>query len=132
MIICVPELSIVLETGLLICFVFLAQRFSILLPTQFSFLLSEMPSTHSMVIFLISSLGYFITVALTVSPGDSQVSLSKLMNSGWLLHLKKKMLFIYLCQVLVVACGIQFPNRIEPRPLHWEQGVLAAGPSLHF
>ena len=76
MIIYVPELSIVLEIGPLICFMFLTQRFSILLPTQFSFLLSEMPSTHSMVIFLISSLGYkVITAALTVGPGDSQVSL---------------------------------------------------------
>lgn len=81
MIICVPELSIALETWLLICFFFLAQRFSILLPTQFSFLLSEMPSTHLMVIFLISSLGYFVTVAVTVSPGDSQLSLSKLIGA---------------------------------------------------
>lgn len=132
MIIYVPELSIVLETWLLICFMFLAQRFSILLPIQFSFLLSEMPSIHLMVIFLISSLCYFVTVALTVSPGNSQLSLSKLINSGWLLHLKKKKLFIYLCQVLVVSCGIQFPNQIGHRPLHREQEVLAAGPPLHF
>ena len=109
MIIYVPELSIALETWLLICFLFLAQSFSILLPTQFSFLLSEMPSTHLMVIFLISSLGYFVTVSLTVSHEDSQLSLSKLMNSGWLLHLKKKKLFIYLCQVLVFGMWDRIP-----------------------
>ena len=51
--------------------------------------------------------------------------------------LKKKYLFTWLHQVLVV-CGIQalswgmwnlvpWPG-IEPGPLHWKQGVLAMGP----
>ena len=33
------------------------------------------------------------------------------------------------CELLVVACGIYFPNqRLNPGPLHWEQRVLATGP----
>ena len=37
--------------------------------------------------------------------------------------------FIWLHWILVVACGIQFPNQgSNPGPLHWELGVLATGP----
>ena len=33
------------------------------------------------------------------------------------------------CEVLVAACGIQFPDQgWNPGPLHWEHGVLATGP----
>ena len=33
------------------------------------------------------------------------------------------------CKLLVVACGIQFPDQgSNPGPLHWERGVLATGP----
>lgn len=40
---------------------------------------------------------------------------------------KKCLLFIWLCQALV--SGIQFPQLgMEPSPLPWEHGVLAAGP----
>ena len=43
--------------------------------------------------------------------------------------LKKNCLFIWLCQVLVAAHGIQFPDQgLNPSPLHWELGVLATGP----
>ena len=39
-----------------------------------------------------------------------------------------KCLFIWLCQVLVVACGIQFPDQgSNLGPLHWEHRVLATG-----
>ena len=42
---------------------------------------------------------------------------------------KKKYLFLWLSQVLVAACGIQFPDQgLNPSPLHWELGVLATGP----
>ena len=117
MIIYVPELSIALETWLLICFLFLAQSFSILLPTQFSFLLSEMPSTHLMVIFLISSLGYFVTVSLTVSHEDSQLSLSKLMNSGWLLHLKKKkIIYLFVSGLSIWHVGSNSLTSSNPDP----------------
>ena len=38
-------------------------------------------------------------------------------------------LFIWLCQVLVAACGILFPDQgLNLGPLHWEHGVLATGP----
>ena len=38
-------------------------------------------------------------------------------------------LFIWLCQILVAACGIQFPYQgLNPGPLYWEHGVLATGP----
>ena len=38
-------------------------------------------------------------------------------------------LFIWLYRVLVAACGIYFlDQRSSPGPLHWEHGVLAAGP----
>ena len=116
MIIYVPELSIVLETWLLICFLFLAQSFCILLPTQFSFLLSEMPSTHLMVIFLISSLGYFITVAITVSHEDRQLSLSKLMNSDWLLHLKKKIIYLFVSGLSIWHVGPNSLTSSNPDP----------------
>ena len=33
------------------------------------------------------------------------------------------------CKLLVVACGIQFPNQgLNLGPLHWDPGVLATGP----
>ena len=33
------------------------------------------------------------------------------------------------CELLVVACGIQFPDQeSNSGPLHWEFGVLARGP----
>ena len=33
------------------------------------------------------------------------------------------------CKLLVVACGIQFPNQgLNLGPLHWDPGVLAMGP----
>ena len=33
------------------------------------------------------------------------------------------------CELLVAACGIQFPDQgSNPGPLHWECGVLATGP----
>ena len=36
---------------------------------------------------------------------------------------------IWLCQVLVVAYGSQFPDQgSNPGPLHWEHGVSATGP----
>ena len=39
------------------------------------------------------------------------------------------LLFMWLQQILVAACGIQFPDQgSNPDPLHWEQGVLATGP----
>ena len=39
-------------------------------------------------------------------------------------------LFIQLLWVLVVACGIQFPDQgSNLGPLYWECGVLASGPS---
>ena len=35
---------------------------------------------------------------------------------------------IWLCWVLVTACGIWFPGQgWNPGPLHWEHGVLASG-----
>ena len=38
-------------------------------------------------------------------------------------------LFIWLSQVLVAACGIQFPYQgLSPGPLHWECRVLTTGP----
>ena len=38
-------------------------------------------------------------------------------------------LFIWLCWVLVVACGILFPGQeLNPDPLRWERGVSATGP----
>ena len=42
----------------------------------------------------------------------------------------KVLLFTYLfVPVLVVACGIYFPDQgSNPGPLHWEHGVLATGP----
>ena len=41
----------------------------------------------------------------------------------------KKKLFIWLCPVLAVACGIEFSDwRLNPGFLHWECRVLAAGP----
>lgn len=37
--------------------------------------------------------------------------------------------FIWLCQVLVEGCGIQFSDQgLNPGPLHWECGVLSTGP----
>ena len=40
-------------------------------------------------------------------------------------------LFIWLHWVLVVACGIQFPEQgLNPGPLHWELRVLATGDYL--
>ena len=33
------------------------------------------------------------------------------------------------CELLAVACGIEFPDqRLNPDPLHWENEVLATGP----
>ena len=33
------------------------------------------------------------------------------------------------CELLVSACGIQFPHQgLNPGPLHWQYGVLAKGP----
>ena len=41
----------------------------------------------------------------------------------------KKKLFIWLCQVLAAACGIQFPVQgSNLGPLLWEHRVLATGP----
>ena len=41
-----------------------------------------------------------------------------------------KYLFIYLCGLLVVACGISFPDRgWKLGPLHWERRVLATRPA---
>ena len=38
-------------------------------------------------------------------------------------------LFIWLCWVLVVAYGIQFPDQgSNPGPQHWERGLLTTGP----
>ena len=38
-------------------------------------------------------------------------------------------LFIWLCEILVAAWGIQFPDQgLNPGPLHWEHRVLATGP----
>ena len=40
----------------------------------------------------------------------------------------KKIIYFWLCQVLVVPCGIQFPDQgSNPSPLHWEHGVIATG-----
>ena len=37
--------------------------------------------------------------------------------------------FLWLCQVLVVACRIYFPKQgLNPGPLHWEGGIVATGP----
>ena len=56
--------------------------------------------------------------------------------AGWLISFIFFYLFIWLCWVLVVACEllvhsmwnlVPWPG-IEPRPLHWEHGVLATGP----
>ena len=34
------------------------------------------------------------------------------------------------CELLVVACGIQFPHwGLNPGPLHWEHRVSATGPA---
>ena len=42
--------------------------------------------------------------------------------------LKNIYLFIWLCQVLVAACGISFPYQgLNPGPLNWELGMLATG-----
>ena len=39
-----------------------------------------------------------------------------------------KCLFIWLCWILVAACGIEFPDQgSNPGPLHWECKVLATG-----
>ena len=33
------------------------------------------------------------------------------------------------CKILVVACGTWFPDQgSNPRPLHWERGILATRP----
>ena len=38
-------------------------------------------------------------------------------------------LFIWLCWVLVVACGTYFPDQgLNPGPLPWEHGVFATSP----
>ena len=37
------------------------------------------------------------------------------------------------CELLAVACGIQFPDQgLNPGPLHWEVRVLATGPPGTF
>ena len=39
------------------------------------------------------------------------------------------LIFIWLHQVLVIACGIYLPDQgSNPGSLHWECGVLATGP----
>ena len=41
----------------------------------------------------------------------------------------KNNLFICLCLVLIVTCGIQLPDQVlNSDPLHWKLGVLATGP----
>ena len=41
--------------------------------------------------------------------------------------------FIWLCQVLAVACRVLFPNQgWNTGPLHWERGVLATGSPAKF
>ena len=53
-----------------------------------------------------------------------------LWNKDRLLYFLKKYLFIWLHWVLVVACGILFPDqRLNPHALRWELRVLASGPS---
>ena len=51
-------------------------------------------------------------------------------KSQYILYfLKNIYLFIWLSWVLVAACGIYFPDEgSNPGPLHWEHGVLTAGP----
>ena len=45
------------------------------------------------------------------------------------LSLKHFYLFIWLCQVLVTACRITFPDQgLNPGSLHWKCRVLATGP----
>ena len=42
------------------------------------------------------------------------------------IKVKKKKLLIWLCRVLVAACGIQCPDQgWNPGPVHWEFGVFA-------
>ena len=37
--------------------------------------------------------------------------------------------FAMACKLLTVACEIDFANQgLNPGPLHWEHGVLVAGP----
>jgi len=58
--------------------------------------------------------------------------------NGFIFYLINIYLFLFIClnQVLVVSCGVQFPDQgLNPGPLHEECGILATGPpgkSLHF
>ena len=64
---------------------------------------------------------YLSSLSLTCSSQDLWFSLQ---HTG---HL------VAMCELLVVACGIQFPDQgSNPGPLHWEHGVLATGPPGNF
>ena len=40
----------------------------------------------------------------------------------------KNYVFVWLCGILVGACGIQFPDQGSNwGPMHWEHGVVATG-----
>ena len=74
---------------------------------------------------------YCLTPAQT-SRSTSKASFpTSLLMWFYILFFKKKYLFliIWLHRVLVVACGIQFPDQgSNPAPLYWEHRVLATGP----
>ena len=73
---------------------------------------------------------------ITPQPLATTILLSALMSLTIFLFFKKIFLFIWQCQVLVIACGIYFPDQgSNPGPLHWEHGALAVRPpgqSLHY
>ena len=67
-----------------------------------------------------------------ISAGDSPLgslnTWSMLPSSGLFFFFLKK-IFIWLCQVFVAACGIQFPDQgLNLGPLHWDCRVLASAP----
>ena len=60
---------------------------------------------------------YLAVLGLSCSTGDLQSSLQ---------HVRS---LVAACELLVAACGIQFPNQgSNLSPLHWELGVLDPGP----
>ena len=64
-------------------------------------------------------------------PASDRISVwfSYLSAARFLILKKKKSLFIWLCWVSVVALEIYFPDQgLNPGCLHWEHGVLDAGP----
>ena len=75
--------------------------------------------------------GIFLTQASNPGLLHCRQTLYPLSHQGSLVSMtySLKYLFIWLYWVLVVACGIQFPDQESNLgPLHWEHGVLASRP----